>query len=236
MALLRIPAARRDARTVNANELLAARQVSGGVGRHFCLACCAVVVLSACAGPGSGHSGTAPPATDLSADSLMVSVEEMRRITGDNDLNSLPAFDLHQPRRDDDLDTPIPCRVVYDQKATFGNGWTQFRSVDYRDPGEGNDMIRDVGQAVAIYPDENAARTVFDRLASELTACSALHVKNYRFTVDKQDPLTVVLDYSRILQKIIRVKASALIFVDVNFPQSEPIARTILQVITDRIE
>lgn len=65
----------------------------------------------------------------------------------------------------------------------------------------------------------------------------ALALTNPTHAVGDQDPSTIALNYSVQSQwRFISVKSSVLVDVDVSFPrQSERIARTVLQTITDRI-
>lgn len=204
--------------------------------------CCVAVGLSACAHPGAEMK----PPSDDAADALIVSVDDVRRIVGDNRLASQPGLDVHQPsRQNPGPDAQPPCRAVLGGEATFGSGWSQFRSVEYSGLTmptisglPGGAMYAGVTQAVGIYPDEGAARTAFERLVPALKACSDLHVKYYGFTVNEQDPSTAVLDYfEKYRSKIYRVKSSAVIYVGViGFPQAERITGTVLQTITDRIK
>jgi hypothetical protein len=204
--------------------------------------CCVAIAVSACAHPGAK---TKPP-SDNAADTLIVSVDDVRRIVGDNQLVSQPGLDVRQPsRQDPGPDPQPPCRAVLGGEAMFGSGWRQFRSVEYSGLTmptisglPGGAMYAGVTQAVGIYPDEGAARTAFDRLVPALTACSDLHARYYMFTVNEQDPSTAALDYfEKYRSKIYRVKSSALIYVGVmGFPQAERITRTVLQTITDRIQ
>jgi hypothetical protein len=180
----------------------------------------------------------AAPSND--ADSLIVSLDDVRRIADLKDLTSYPYGDRHQPANQD-ADSPAPCRSAYDQQVTFGTDWNQFRTVTYNalvgtSPG-GPKKMYVVTQAVGIYPDTGAAQDAFDRLVPNLEACSALHVKYYDFTVSRPNPSTVTLDYAKQQPKIIyRVKSSTLIDIVVQgFPQSEQIADSVLQTIADRI-
>lgn len=170
----------------------------------------------------------------LSADTLIVSLEEVRRIADFPDLNSQPLLDVRQPGGLHQYDSqyPSPCQVTFDQDVAFGNDWKQFRSVGY--VGAGN---YGVTQAVGVYPDPPAARAAFDRVASALTACSALNVPNFGFTVRQPDPSTIERCVDNRCFDAFRVKSSVLINVDVaHFPRTaEQIATTVLQTISDRI-
>lgn len=123
----------------------------------------------------------------------------------------------------------------------FDGKWTQFRSVTYNGDvysGAGQVQVRgaaNVIQAVGIYPDPETARSIFVQLLPSLTACAALHDKNYEFTVGQTDPDTVTLNF-KLWKLIYRVKSSVLINVGaLGLPHSEQTAQTILQTITDRV-
>ncbi|HWS91401.1 MAG TPA: sensor domain-containing protein [Mycobacterium sp.] len=170
----------------------------------------------------------------VSADSLIVSLDDVRRIADRSDLSSDPNFDVRQPRGMHQYDSEYPsqCQVEFDQDVAFGNDWKQFRSVEYS--GAGNNAVT---QAVAIYSDPAAARAAFDRVSSALTACSGLQVPNLAFTVRQQDPSTVARCGDNQCSELYRVKSSVLISVAVaHFPRTaEQIANSVLQTISDRI-
>lgn len=211
------------------------------------IGCCAVVAVSGCA---TAHSPTASSATtsSVSAESLIVGLDDVRRITGTSNLTSVSDSDPNQPSRNtDDPDAPVACRVTWGGQATFASGWKQFRSADYRGSTQptvggapGATGLLDIGQAIATYSDESAAHAAFDRLGPALATCSAQGAKNYVFTVNKQDPSTVALNYPQHDRaKVYRVKSTALIYVGIlSLPTQRPdqLARTVLQTITDRIK
>jgi hypothetical protein len=205
----------------------------------------AVLLICALLLSGCGH--TAPPAktsatgtTGSSAESLLVNLDDVRRIAGVESLNSGPGSTVQQPRHSHS-NPPGPCRAVFDQEVIFDGKWTQFRSATYNGDvysGAGHVQVRGVAnvvQAVGIYPDPGTARAIFDQLVPSLTSCIALHDKNYDFTLSQTDPDTVTLN-SNLWKLIYRVKSSALINIGaLGLPQSEQTARTILQTITDRV-
>lgn len=205
----------------------------------------AVLIICALLLSGCGH--TTPPAktsttvtNSRSAESLLVNLDEVRHISGVESLNSGPGSTVQQPRHSHS-NPPGPCRAVFDQEVIFDGKWTQFRSATYNGDvysGAGQVQVRGVAnvvQAVGIYPDPGTARAIFDQLVPSLTSCIALHDKNYDFTLSQTDPDTVTLN-SNLWKLIYRVKSSALINVGaLGLPQSEQIARTILQTITDRV-
>jgi hypothetical protein len=194
-----------------------------------------------------GVDSSTEPTLGFSADSLIVSLDDVRLFADNDSLTSRPESDVHQPtRRQAGPDVPSACKAVFGGEETFAGGWRQFRSVQYSGSTRptvsgGGNLYSAVSQAVGIYPDEEAARAAFDHVASTLTACSALHDKYYDFSVKNEDSTTVVLDYSNqylhdIMSNMIRVKSCVLAYVEVGgFPQSERIAQTVLQTITDRV-
>ncbi|WP_081967990.1 sensor domain-containing protein [Mycobacterium kyorinense] len=193
---------------------------------------CCLAALSGCTHSSPLKATAAPTAPSLSADSLIVSLDDVRRIANYDDLNSLDLLDVRRPYNDHANDPRFPgrCQVVFDQDVAFGSNYKQFRSVQYS--GASN---RAVTQAVGIYPDEAAARAAFDRVTAELTACSELHLADLPFTVRKLDPSTVARCAEQ-CPHIYRVKSSVLIDVDVvHFSDSQQIANSVLQMISDRI-
>ncbi|HEY1842219.1 MAG TPA: sensor domain-containing protein [Mycobacterium sp.] len=96
--------------------------------------------------------------------------------------------------------------------------------------------MADVGQAVAVYPDEATARNAFDRLLTTLKACPPLHVRNYNYTIENTDPSTAALNTDA-WGVIYQVKSSTLINVAaLGVEQPEQTARTVAQAIADRIK
>jgi PknH-like extracellular domain len=197
---------------------------------------CVLVAVQACGQPEAANETSSEPA-GLVADSLLVNVDDLRRVTGFKDFDSTPGFDVHQPTPDPA--TAGPCRAVFDQQYAFGTGWKQFRSVTYS--GTTNTAVGQahgiavVTQAVGVYPDEAAARTAFDRLGPELTACSATRATNYEFTMTKPDPSTLSLDSGK-WHVTYRVDSSAMVDVTVmGLSNRDRIALDVMDTITDRI-
>jgi PknH-like extracellular domain len=183
-------------------------------------------------------SGIQPPRAGadpaLSADSLIVSLDDVRRVAHSPNLNSRDLLDVRQPRGMHEFDSKYPgqCQVTYNQDVAFGSDWKDFRSVGY--VGAGN---AGVTQAVGIYADPAAARAAFERVVGELTACAALNVPSYAFTVRQPDPSTIQRCAENQCFDAYRVKSSVLANVYVvHFPQTaEQIANTVLQMNSDRI-
>lgn len=211
-------------------------------GRSAATACCVALAASGCTHRDAAVATRTEPTAAVAVDSLIVSVADVRGITDFEGLTPYPDGDVHQPVHHDS-DAPAPCRSAYDQEAVFGAGWTQFRSVTYSGttspaPGGANKMLV-VTQSAGGYPDEAAARAVFNRLVPLLNACSVLHVKYYDFVVDKPDNVTVELNFpSPNLSKIMyRMKSRVLTSVTVQgFPEAGRIAPTVLDAMTDRIQ
>lgn len=219
--------------------------VVAAAGKWAAMCFCVAFAALACAPHGVDSSPR--PTSGFSADSLIVSVDDVRRIADNGSLTSQPELDVYQPTSQQaEPDVPSACEAVNGGEQTFTGGWRQFRSVQYSGStpptvSGGGNLYSAVSQAVGIYPDEAAARAAFDRLISTLKACSALHDKYYDFAVKNEDSSTVTLDYSNeylhnIMCNMVSVKSSVLAYVGVGgIPQSERIAQTVLQAITDRI-
>ncbi|WP_142277565.1 sensor domain-containing protein, partial [Mycobacterium timonense] len=175
----------------------------------------AAMVVAACSHPNTPVSSSSKPTPAITADSLIVTLGEVRRITGVDTLASPPDSEVHQPRHFKS-DLPFACQSVFDQQTAFGDGWKQFDTATYfadTYTGDGPTKVRgmaDIGQAVAVYPDEASAHTAFDRVVSQLTACSALHLPRYEFAMDKSDPSAVTLNNNG-WTVIYRIKSSVLI-------------------------
>lgn len=196
--------------------------------RRLVTACCLLAAIAGCASHNqAGTAGAAP--TTLRPDGLLLSVEDVSRITHFGDLSSDPNLDVRTPGTLD-AQAPEPCRVIFDQQAAFGQGWTGFRSVWYS--GAAN---KGVTQAVVVYPEPAGARNALGRITSALAACSALHAAGYDITTRAPTPSTVEVcfDTCRVLY---RQQASVLIDVSVQrFSDAERIAGEVAQAIADRV-
>lgn len=184
----------------------------------------------------------------IDADSLLVNVVDVERISGVGNLGANPRADTHHPRSPQ-KPPPGACRVL-DPTVTFGSDWTQFRSAVYNRvpppsappaPRPGASALAPAkpllfAQSVGIYPDERAARAAFDRLPSALEACSALHARYYDFRIDQPDRSTVILEYPSGARDVFHTKSSALIHVDAaGFAHPNQVAAAVVQMISDRI-
>jgi hypothetical protein len=200
------------------------------------IACCAMTAMSGCS-----HSSTpARPSTAPGVDDFIINVQDVRHIANADDLTPHTEWDLHRPPPPD-ANAPGPCRAVGHNDLTFGTGWSEFRSAGYHgvtddiEPG-GNAMINGVTQAVARYPNSDAAIGAFHALESALQACVALHDTNFDFNLDKPDPTTLRITAQE-WSHLYRTKSGVMVSVGVVGLQSaDQIASTVLQTITDRIK
>lgn len=193
--------------------------------------CGLAAILTACY---TGGVGAVP---GIDADALIVGLDEVQRITDRDDLAARPVTDA-PTSYPEDLRTPDQCRPVFGQEDAFGHNWSQFRSATFTAVGGGISTISTVAQGIGIYPDDGTTRAEFDRLVSSFEACSALHAKLYDFRMSKRDSSTVVLVFPGNSQSVIyRAASSVLIDVVVQgLPQSDQIAETVAQMISDRVK
>ncbi|WP_081286569.1 sensor domain-containing protein [Mycobacterium asiaticum] len=211
--------------------------VAGATRSVFVVACAVVVTITGCSRDTTPAQTSTSPVSAV--DSLIVSVEEVRRIANYEELTSRSHADLRQPPPGD-LNAPGPCRAAGTSDLTFASGWSEFRSAGYSgvtdnlEPG-GNAMIDSVSQAVAVYPDTHAARQALNQLESSLTACVALHNPNYNFTLDHPDSSTLKITAPG-WSHLYRWKNTVLMSVGVlGIEPAERIATDVLQVIAERI-
>ncbi|WP_310784496.1 sensor domain-containing protein [Mycobacterium sp. Z3061] len=213
--------------------------MAGALVRRLIVVFCALAALTACS-----HRNTPAAAPSTSAatgvDALIVSVEDVRRIANYEELTTHAHANLNHPPAGD-VNAPGPCRAAGTSDLTFASGWTEFRSAGYSgvtddlDPG-GRTMKDSVSQAVAIYPDAQAARSALDQLEASLNACVALHDPRYDFKLDKPDPLSLRITDSGWSHQY-RARKSVLMSVGVlGIEPAERIASTILDNICDRIK
>jgi hypothetical protein len=207
-------------------------------GKSAVILVSAVVAASAC-----GHSGTTAKSSTARVSSvgeLIVSIEDVRRIASTEDLTPHVHADLHQPPPAD-ANAPGPCGAVGHSDATFGNRWSEFRSAGYNGvtdditPGT-PDIINEVSQAIARYPNSDTASGAFQQLGSKLQACVDLHNANFSFTLDKPDPSTLRISDVE-WSHLYRQKSDVLISVGVvGLQAADQIANTLVQMIGDRIK
>lgn len=200
---------------------------------------CGLAIVVACSHPSTAAKPTTMAASNVNAESLIVSVADVIRIANFTDLTPQPRSDLRQPSPGN-MNAPGPCRAVGNSVLTFASGWTQFHGVSYSgttddlEPG-GMAPIDEVSQAVAVYPNDSAARTALDQLATSLSECAALHDGAYDFALDRPDPATLRLS-SQGWSHRYHVKSSVLMSIGVlGLEPADEIAGAVLQAITDRI-
>jgi hypothetical protein len=205
------------------------------------IGCGVVIAIPGCSPPNTPVRQIGKPTPGITAGSLIVSVDDVRRIAGVSNLSAAPGSDTDQPRHYNS-NLPAPCQAVFDQQSAFDGNWDQFDSATYSADiytGQGETRIRriaDVGQAVAVYPDENTARNVFDRLVANLKQCLPLHVRNYNYTIENTGPATVALNTAA-WEVIYQMKSSTLINVAaIGVERPERTARSVVQTIADRIK
>ena len=199
--------------------------------------CSAVIAIAACSrGNSPAKPNNAPPTT---VDAMIVSVEDVRKIANADDLTPHPHADLRKPPPAD-VNAPGPCRAVGHTDITFGSNWTEFRSAGYNgvtddiQPG-GVQLVNEVTQAVARYPDSSTARGAFHQLELTLQACVDLKDPNYNFGLDRADSSTLRISADQ-WSHLYREKSGVLISVGVVGLDSAPqIASTVIQMITDRV-
>jgi len=143
--------------------------------------------------PSTPAKSSTTPAAGI--DTLIVSVEDVRRIANADDLAPHEHADVHKPPPAD-ANAPAPCRAVGHNDLTFGSSWSEFRSAGYHgvtddiNPG-GISQVNGVTQAVARYPNAGITGAAFHQLDLTLQACADLHDPNWNFTLDKPDPSTL---------------------------------------------
>lgn len=182
----------------------------------------AAAVLAACVAPAIARADVAAPA-------LVLSVEDVRAIAGNADLN--PGLSSGQPIGQHQYDAQYPgeCHAVFDQDVAFAGGFTQFHTVTYTGPAN-----RTVTQAVAVYPDFTEARAALMRLGKQLTACSQLPASNMTITTQVLDQKTFAVCQAQ-CSTIYRAVGPVLIGVDAaRFGDSDRIATAVLSQITGR--
>jgi hypothetical protein len=209
--------------------------------RFVSAGCCAGILISGCGhqgAAGTANSAPPPPPPKPDATSLILSIDDVQRIAGVNDLAD-PQGGKNEPSHFPHLQIPGPCLPAYHEDVAFGTDWAQFRTVAYatdtnRGPGQATAMV-DIIQAAGVYRDASSARAAFDRVAAALTACADLDDPRYGFGVNKKDPATLAVDTGQ-WKRGFRVKSAVLVEVSaIGFPASEQVVSGVLQTITDRI-
>lgn len=194
--------------------------------------------MSACS-HSPGHPA-ATPSPHAYADSLVISLDDARRIANFEGLQPYSYADRHDPPQETIGNPPGPCRAVGTTDLTFAGGWKEYRSVAYA--GSTDDLrpggiapINEVTNAVVVYPDANAARGALNQLHTTLDQCAALHHTAYDFALNKPDSLTLKLNSDGWIH-LYTVKSSVLVSVGVlGIEPTDQVASAVLQTVTDRV-
>lgn len=204
-----------------------------------------LVVVMACGRPNTQlHRGNRPNPGNT-VDSTMLSVEDLRGLSGLRSLTRQAPSDLTAPPPPD-ANAPPGCRALGGNSLAFADEWVQFRSVTYvgsTDTLGGAGLIPTVAtatvrQTVGVYPDQNAAHASFDRVVAALSECKAFHASGTESVVTQPNTsaLTVTSAGGRWTETY-RVKSSTLINVLVaELPQHPRIAESIQQAMVDRVK
>jgi hypothetical protein len=191
-----------------------------------------LLTMPACSYHMHGHASAAPD-KPVDAASLIVSLDDMRRLTDLPGLSQMSELKAGPREGGYGQSIPVPCRARDNMDVAFGQTWKQFKAFDFVDTrgGTGSGVL----QAVGVYADSNAARDVFGHLLSNLQQCAALHRETYQFSVSQQDPSNFALSREQ-GHRLYRVKDTVVIEVEAyDFPNSPQVASTIMQTICDRI-
>lgn len=138
----------------------------------------------------------------------------------------------------DDKLTP-PCRRFINQDEVFGGTWSNFASTGYS--GESN---LGVDQAVAVYPDAETARRVFDALRTAARQCRTHYpttVFGPGYTLTERRSTTLLVQYPDTVNgpgsvRMLTVCARVLVEVSAPHLSTDPrVAETILNLITKKI-
>lgn len=188
------------------------------------LAACLLVLL------GCTQQAHAEPAQP-SADALIVSVGDIQKISGADDLHSSELSDLHQPKNLADWSDLSPeCQQVFAMESVFGAGWKQFRSVAY--VGAAN---RGVTQTIAVYGSSADAAAALDRIAVADRRCVGTSGKISQYTVTQNAPSHLTLSWHDAVE-VYEAKGAVLVNVySVHFSNAGEISTDVTNAITGRI-
>lgn len=176
----------------------------------------------------AADSAHAAPA--VSADSLIVSVDDVRKVAQAGDLNNVDVHDVHQPKDESDLsDVVTACRPAYSMESLFGTNWKQFRSVGYA----GSDN-RAVYQSVAVYGSDADARATLDQIQADFDRCSASG-SSYAKPVHRESPARLVVSTNG--TDTFQTKGPVLVHVrSVHFNDNGKITQAVLHTILDHVQ
>lgn len=185
----------------------------------------AVAVLTCSTLVTAAVATAAPPAP-----ALVLSVEDVRTIAGNADLNPGEQLDRPGGQHQYDGQYPAECGAVLNQDVAFASGFNEFRSVTYNGAAS-----RSVTQAVAVYPNSSSARAALTAVGTALRACSELGAPNMAVTTQVLDQKTFALCQTQ-CATIYRAAGPVLIAVSASrFGDSDRIATAVLQQITNRV-
>ena len=126
----------------------------------------------------------AVPPEHVFADSLIVSIEDVRHIANFVGLQPYSYADRHHPLAS--INAPGPCQAGGEKQSHLRGTTDDLR------PG-GIAPINEVSHAVAVYPDSGTVRAAHTQLESRLNQCASLHDNAYDFALSKPDPMTLRL-------------------------------------------
>nr|WP_083212421.1 sensor domain-containing protein [Mycobacterium malmoense] len=211
------------------------RRLSAAGAAWAAIAC----VAAACSHSPTGTTGA--PSAHAYAESLVISLDEARRIANFEGLQPYSYADRDDPPRETVGNPPGPCRAVGATDLTFAGGWKEYRSVGYS--GSTDDLrpggiapINEVTNAVVVYPDTATARGALNQLHSTLDQCVSLHHSAYDFALNKPDTETLKLDSDGWVH-LYTVRSSVLVSVGVlGIEPTQQVANNLLQTVTGRIK
>ena len=147
-----------------------------GTFRRPLLLCGAALLTAACtrAVGGTAVPGFGPAARGVhgvNVDTILLDQSRMRSITGAGEhLTIVPSMDGNRPVDIDALagSTPLECRFVYAETATFGPDIEEFHKTTFQDPPDG----ALISEGAAAYRDVDAARRAFGALVTTVGDCA----------------------------------------------------------------
>ncbi|OFB38173.1 hypothetical protein BA059_15245 [Mycolicibacterium sp. (ex Dasyatis americana)] len=165
---------------------------------------------------------------------MVLSLDDVRQISGFDQFDR--NFESDKPTTDDNA---VPaCRPLTDQGVAFGDRWTEFRAVSDDgdlDVGGQLDLMAVAGQVVAVYPNEAAARAVFDQRIAAVEECVKLQIPYYDPVISNPDANTAVFhadgwSSATIVKSTVVVEASV-----VALPEAERVASEMARTMADQV-
>lgn len=190
------------------------------------LAC--VVAMSSCS-HGTDGSASAEPGNSLDAAALLISIDDLRHVTG---VPGLRGTEYDEQPNGVEGQIPAACRTDRIDVA-YGQA-TQFKGMEFREVQPHSVIAGD--QEVGIYPDNAAARAAFSRALDSNQQCSATHWGPFaNLVVEPQDASNFTVR-DRSSYALYRVRGPVVIMVSaLDFADSEHVAQSVMQMISDRI-